>query len=98
MCNVLQICICRAAVIKWDTLDIISYPLFADADTAIYPHAASQYHARPKAKRGIVMLSVDKLSYKYIRLYAWILMVSILQDKSQTTQNYSSKCNQKYLV
>ena len=33
--------------------DIISYPLFADADTGIYPHAASQYHARPKAKRGI---------------------------------------------
>ena len=34
------------------TLDIISYPLFADADTGIYPHAASQYHARPKAKRN----------------------------------------------
>ena len=44
-------------------LDIISYPLFADADTGIYPHAASQYHVRPKAKRGIVMLSVDKLPY-----------------------------------
>ena len=42
------------------SLDIISYPLFADADTGIYPHAASQYHARPKAKRGIAMLSVDK--------------------------------------
>ena len=42
---------------------IISYPLFADADTGIYPHAASQYHARPKAKRGIVMLSVDKFPY-----------------------------------
>ena len=40
--------------------DVISYPLFADADTEIYPHAASQYHARPKAKRGIAMLSVDK--------------------------------------
>ena len=40
--------------------DIISYPLFADADTGIYPHAASQYHAWPKAKRGIAMLSVDK--------------------------------------
>ena len=37
-------------------IDIISYPLFADADTGIYPHAASQYHARPKAKRGIAML------------------------------------------
>ena len=41
-------------------LDITSYPLFADADTGICPHAASQYHARPKAKRGIAMLSVDK--------------------------------------
>ena len=37
--------------------DTISYPLFADADTGIYPHAASQYHARPKAKRGIAMLT-----------------------------------------
>ena len=43
--------------------DIISYPLFADADTGIYPHAALQYHARPKAKRGIAMLSVDKFPY-----------------------------------
>ena len=41
----------------------ISYPLFADADTRFYPHAASQYHARPKAKRGIAMLSVDKFPY-----------------------------------
>ena len=45
------------------TNDIISYPLFADADTGIYPHAASQYHARPKAKRGIAMLSVVKFPY-----------------------------------
>ena len=48
-------------------VDIISYPLFADADTGIYtgiyPHAASQYHARPKAKRVIAMLSVDKFPY-----------------------------------
>ena len=43
--------------------DTISYPLFADADTGIYPHAALQYHARPKAKRGIAMLSVDKFLY-----------------------------------
>ena len=41
----------------------ISYPLFADADTGIYPHAALQYHALPKAKRGIAMLSVDKFPY-----------------------------------
>ena len=45
------------------TLGIISYPLFADTDTGIYPHTASQYHARPKAKRGIAMLSVDKFPY-----------------------------------
>ena len=44
-------------------LDIISYPLFASADTGIYPHLASQYHARPKAARGIAMLSVDKFPY-----------------------------------
>ena len=43
--------------------DIISYPLFASADTGIYPLAASQYHARPKAKRDIAMLSVDKFPY-----------------------------------
>ena len=43
--------------------NIISYPLFADADTGIYPHAALQYNARPKAKRGIAMLNVDKLPY-----------------------------------
>ena len=44
-------------------MNIISYPLFADVDTGIYPHTASQYHARPKAKRGMAMLSVDKFSY-----------------------------------
>ena len=43
--------------------NIISYPLFADADAGINPHAASQYHARPKAKRGIAMLSVDVFRY-----------------------------------
>ena len=48
---------------KATLMNIISYPLFADADTGIYPHAASQYHARPKAKRGIAMLSVDKFPY-----------------------------------
>ena len=42
---------------------IISYPLFAYADTGIYPYAASQYHARPKAKHGIAMLSVEKFPY-----------------------------------
>ena len=43
--------------------DNISYPLFADADMEIYPRAASQYHSRPKVKRGIAMLSVDKFPY-----------------------------------
>ena len=49
--------------IPYFILNTISYPLFASADTGIYPHAASQYHARPKAKRGIAMLSVDKFPY-----------------------------------
>ena len=40
-----------------------SYPLFADADTGIYSHAVSQYHARPKAKGVITMLCVGKFSY-----------------------------------
>ena len=39
---------------------IISYSLFAEEDVGIYTHAASKYHARSKAKRGIAMLSVDK--------------------------------------
>ena len=38
---------------------IISYPLFADVDTWIHPHVASQYHAWPKASRGIAILNVD---------------------------------------
>ena len=42
---------------------IIIYPLFPDADTGIHPLAASQYHARPKAKRGIAMLNVGKFPY-----------------------------------
>ena len=55
--------LCHVTLHWW--LDIISYPLFADADTGIYPHAASQYHARPKAKHGIAMLSVDKFPYPW---------------------------------
>ena len=47
------------------SLNIISYPLFADADTGIYPHAASQHQAGPKAKHGIVMLSLDKFLYTW---------------------------------
>ena len=54
-------CLHRFVFNQW--MDIISDPLFADADTGIYPHAASQYHARPKAKRGIAMLRVDKFPY-----------------------------------
>ena len=50
-------------IVRDISLGIISYPLFADADTQIYPHAALQYHARSKAKRGIAMLSVDKFPY-----------------------------------
>ena len=44
-------------------VDNISYPLFADADTGIYPHLASQYHTWPSAARGIAMLRVDNISY-----------------------------------
>ena len=53
---------------------IISYPLFADVDTGIYPHAALQYHARPQAKRGIVILIVDKFQYprQQTRVYRFI--------------------------
>ena len=42
---------------------IIRYPLFASADTGIYPLLASQYHAWPSAARGIAMLRVDKFPY-----------------------------------
>ena len=44
-------------------MDIISYTLFADAETGIYPHTASQYHALLEAKRGIAILNVDKFLY-----------------------------------
>ena len=44
-------------------LGTISYPLFASADTGIYPHLASQYHAWPSAARGIAMLREDKFPY-----------------------------------
>ena len=46
------------------TSHIISYTFFADVDTGIYPHTASQYHAQPNAKHGIAMLSVDKFPYR----------------------------------
>ena len=38
----------------------VNYTLFAGADTRIYTYAASQNHVRPKAKRGIAMLGMDK--------------------------------------
>ena len=37
--------------------DIISYPLFADADTGIYPQAASQYHARPASHAQTIFVT-----------------------------------------
>ena len=46
----------------------MSYPLFSDAETGIYPHAASKYHARPKAKRGIAMLSSQGSNWQYISI------------------------------
>ena len=39
------------------------HPLFASADTVIYPHLASQYHAWPSTASGIAMLRVDKFPY-----------------------------------
>ena len=39
-------------------IDINSYPLFASMDTGIYPSAALQYPAWPKAKCGIAMLRI----------------------------------------
>ena len=50
---------------QWGVTSIISYPLFGNADTEIYLHVASQYHAWPKAKCGIAMLSVDKFLYPW---------------------------------
>ena len=44
---------------------IIDHPVFASWDTGIYPHAASQYRVRPKAKRGIAMLNVEKFQYSW---------------------------------
>ena len=41
--------------------NIISY--FASADMGLYTHVVLQYHERPKAKRGIVMPSVDEFPY-----------------------------------
>ena len=42
---------------------IISYILFTDWGTGIYPHATSQYHMRPLAECDIVMFHVDKFLY-----------------------------------
>ena len=44
-------------------INIICYRLFAEASAGSYPHAAPQYHDRPKAKRGIAVLNVDEFLY-----------------------------------
>ena len=64
MCGFIKRCASPVRVLA-TKVNIISYPLFADADTGIFPHAASQYHARPTAKRGNAMLSVDKFPYTW---------------------------------
>ena len=51
------------SVLKCDKHGIIRYPVYASADTGIYPHSASQYHTWPSAARGIAMLRVDKFPY-----------------------------------
>ena len=75
-------------------MDIISYPLFADADTGIYPHAASQYHARSKAKRGIAMLSVDK--FPYLRRQTGVTNLSHAQMMFVQLWNVSAVLNLRY--
>ena len=42
---------------------IINYTFFDDTVTGIYRHAAPRYHARPKAKHGLTVLSVDEVPY-----------------------------------
>ena len=69
--------------------DTISYPLFADADTGIYPHWASQYHARPETKRGIVTLSVDKFPYPR-RETRWNELIPCSNDACQILKRFSS--------
>ena len=69
----------------------ISYPLFADADTGIYPHAASQYHAWPSAARGIAMLRVDK--FPYPRKQQGITNLSHAQTIFMTFWNVSAALN-----
>ena len=66
----------------------ISYPLFGDADTGIYPHAASQYYAWPKAKRGIAMLTVDK--FPYLRKQTGVTNLSHAQTIFVTFWNVSA--------
>ena len=76
-------------------LNIISYPLFADADMGIYPHETSQCHARPKAKRSIAMLSVDKFPYprKQIKGYEFI---SCSNDVSPHLKTFPRLWNPSY--
>ena len=62
--------------------NIISYPLFASVDTGIYPNAASQYHAQPKAKRSIAMLSVDKSHARTIFVTFWNVSAALKSQLS----------------
>ena len=68
---------------------IISYSLFVDADTRIYPHAVSQYHMPRKAKHAIAMPSGDKFPYplKQTRSNEFI---SCLNDVCQILKSFRS--------
>ena len=48
-------------------MERFGYILFADAYLKIYPHLVTQYHAWPKATRGIAMRRVDKFPYQKIK-------------------------------
>ena len=75
-------------------MHISIYPLFTDAYVGIYPHATLQYHPRPKAKRHIPMLSVDKFPdpRKRTRGNEFIQMRICVAVKSRVRQSlfYSS--------
>ena len=61
-----------------DPFDIISYALFVDVDMWIFPNATFSYHAGPKAKYDIAMLSVHKFMH----------MIPLMVNKHQLQLEY----------
>ena len=78
----------------------ISYLSFADADTGIYPRAASHCHARPKANRGFMMLSVDKFPYLWslTRCYEVILSWNDVYPMLKRFPRFKSTCRLNHLT